>query len=112
MVSKRACACQTPISKDRAELPNHARTLAVSGGPSFIAMVQVTHLRYRHDRPDVGWLHRAWLRRVFVPRWVRSELVIRNEETDTHVSLQPLPNNTPLGAQEHSACEPACFSLR
>ena len=31
------------------------RTLAVSGGPSFIAMVHATNLRYRHDRPYVGY---------------------------------------------------------
>ena len=49
MVSKRAG--QTQISEDQAELQNRARTLAVSGGRSFVAMVQATHLRYRHDRP-------------------------------------------------------------
>ena len=65
-------ACQTLRSEDQEELQDHARTLAVSGGPSFIAMVQATHLRYRHDRTHVGCLHRAWLRRVFPQRQVRS----------------------------------------
>jgi hypothetical protein len=58
-------AGQTLMSEDRVELQNHTRTLAVSGGLSFIAVVQATHLRYRHDRPHVGSVHRAWLRRVF-----------------------------------------------
>src|SRR5215468_12151040 len=65
-------ACQTLMSEDRVELQNHARTLAVSGGPSFIAIVQAIHLRYRHDRTHVGCLHRAWFRRVFAQRRVRS----------------------------------------
>jgi hypothetical protein len=39
--------------------------LAVSGGESFVAVVQSTDLRQRHDWPDFRRLYRARLRRVF-----------------------------------------------
>jgi hypothetical protein len=44
------------------------RVLAVSGGVSFVAVVQSTDLTHRHDWPDFWRLNRARLRRVFSQR--------------------------------------------
>lgn len=50
--------------------------LPVSGGVSFVAVVQSTDLTQRHDWPDFRRLNRARLRRVFSQRQVRSGSVI------------------------------------
>lgn len=47
----RVRACQTPISEDRAELQNRARTLVVLRGTSLIAMVEATYLRFAPTGP-------------------------------------------------------------
>lgn len=50
--------------------------LAVSGGVSFVAVVELTDLTQSHDWPDFRRLNRARLGRVFSQRQVRSESMI------------------------------------
>jgi len=47
-----------------------------SGGSSFVAVVQPTDMRHRHDRPDSGRLNRAWHGRVLLQGEVCSGLVV------------------------------------
>jgi hypothetical protein len=58
----RVSAVRTQISQDRAEVA--LWTSAVSGGPSFVAVVQSTDLGHRHDGPDSRRLNGSWLGRV------------------------------------------------
>src|SRR5712664_353221 len=48
--------------KERQRVASWIRTL--SGSPSFVAVVQPTDLRHRHDGPHFQRLNRSWLRRV------------------------------------------------
>src|SRR5580700_10433360 len=49
---------------------------AFSGSPSFVAVVQSTNLRHRHDGPHFRRLNRTWLRRVLPQRKMCSRSVI------------------------------------
>lgn len=70
------------VSNDRSSDAKVGRTfsalgaLAVSGGVSFVAVVQSTDLTPSHDWPHFRRLNRARLRRVFSQRQVGSGSVI------------------------------------
>ena len=48
----------------------------VSGGTSFIAVMQSTELTHRYNPPDMSRLNWSWNRRVFLQRQVRSRSVV------------------------------------
>jgi hypothetical protein len=50
--------------------------LAFSGSLSFVAVVQPTDLRHRHDGPHFWRLNRSWQRRVLSERKMRSRPMI------------------------------------
>jgi len=53
---------QTLISKGQGEAARSAVDSGFSGSPSFVAVMQSTDLRHRHDGPHLRRLNRSWLR--------------------------------------------------
>jgi hypothetical protein len=53
---------RTLISKPRGEAARSLADSGFSGSPSFVAVMQPTDLRYRHDGPHFRRLNRSWLR--------------------------------------------------
>jgi hypothetical protein len=52
----------TLISKPRGEAARSLVDSGFSGSPPFVAVMQPTDLRYRHDGPHFRRLNRSWLR--------------------------------------------------
>ena len=66
------------------QISKGARTLrgpgfGLSGGPSFVAMVQTADLRQRYDSSHFSWLTQARVGRVLFQREMRSRSVLVSE---------------------------------